>query len=138
MATTYENQVLNETFKRENNSRKEWTAQHAGEQMVYPPGSQKMNKLDALKASVSDLCDLQPTPSSMVRPPRKEMLKTLKAELTAALGDVESELDEMGGSVSEMSMKSKATAKTAASKKSTASKATTAAPAPAALGSVAE
>ena len=64
--------------------------------------------LQELKSKVGDLCDLQPTPASMLRPARKDMLKDLRNELAAALQDVETELDEMGGSVTAKSVASTA------------------------------
>ena len=72
----------------------------------------RSRRLLELKEKVADLCDLQPTPASMVRPPRKEMLSNLRGELAAALADVEEELDAMGGSVTAKSVKSTATART--------------------------
>ena len=71
MATTYENMVLKETHKREGMSQKEWGKQHAGDITVYGMDTLEYANLDTLKSKVSDLCDLQPTPASMVRPPRK-------------------------------------------------------------------
>ena len=71
MATTYENMVLNETHKREKNAGREWGKQNAGDITVYGMDTQEYANLEHLKAKVSDLCDLQPTPASMVRPPRK-------------------------------------------------------------------
>ena len=68
--TTYENMVLNETFKREGSSKIEWGRQHS-DQSVFPLDSQEYAKLSDLKSKVADLCDLQPTPVSMVRPARK-------------------------------------------------------------------
>ena len=100
MATTYENMVLNEMHKREHDSQKEWGRQHAENASVYHLASAQQQRLEKLKSQVADLCDLQPTPSSMLRPPRKDMLKSLRAELATALSDVESELDAIGGSAS--------------------------------------
>ena len=71
MATTYENMVLNEAHKREKTSQMEWGRQHGGEKTIFPMDSVEFAKMDSLKSRVSDLCDLQPTPASMVRPPRK-------------------------------------------------------------------
>ena len=75
--------------------------------------------------------------ASMVRPPRKEMLKELRGELAQALVDAEAELEAMGGSVSAASMISAKTAKSkaasvksAATAKSAASTAKSAAAAP--------
>lgn len=70
MATTYENMVLSETMRHEKNSQKDWGKQHA-ETRTFPLDSQQYANLEALKEKVADLCDLQPTPASMVRPPRK-------------------------------------------------------------------
>lgn len=71
MATTYENQVLNETFRREKASQIEWGRQNAPDSSIYELDSEKFARLSTLKSKVADLCDLQPTPASMVRPPRK-------------------------------------------------------------------
>merc|ERR1712216_614666 len=92
--------VLKETHHREKASQIEWGRQHASEKSVFPLDSQEFAKLDNLRSKVSDLCDLQPTPVSMARPARKDMLKDLRSELVAALGDVESELEQLGGSAS--------------------------------------
>ena len=121
MATTYENMVLRETHRRETASKISWGLQHASESSVFNLESQEFARLDNLKKNVADLCDLQPTPASMVRPPRKEMLKELRGELAQALVDAEAELEAMGGSVSAASMISAKTAKSkAASVKSAA------------------
>ena len=71
MATTYENMVLNEAHRREHLSQKEWGKAHGGEATIYPMGTLEFAKLESLKDKVADLVDLQPTPASMVRPPRK-------------------------------------------------------------------
>jgi len=117
MATTYENQVLNETFRREKASQIEWGRQNAPDSSIYELDSEKFARLSTLKSKVADLCDLQPTPASMVRPPRKEALKELKKELTAALEDVEGKLDQLGGSASTVSTR---TARSVATKRSVA------------------
>ena len=73
MTTTYENMVLNEAHRREHKSKAEWGRQHAGDilPMAYPMDSLEFARLEKLKSKVADLVDLQPTPASMVRPPRK-------------------------------------------------------------------
>ena len=71
MATTYENMVLNEAHRREHLSQKEWGKAHGGDATIYPMGTLEFAKLESLKDKVADLVDLQPTPASMVRPPRK-------------------------------------------------------------------
>ena len=71
MATTYENMVLREMHKRETDSKKEWGLQHGSETTLYPLDSLEHQRLEQLKDKVADLCDLQPTQASMVRPPRK-------------------------------------------------------------------
>lgn len=81
---------------------------------MFPLDSQEFAKLDKLRSKVSDLCDLQPTPVSMARPARKEMLKELRGELVAALGDVESQLEELGGSASTVSARTHTTAQSRA------------------------
>ena len=124
MTTTYENMVVKETQHREEASKKEWGIQHGSDSMLYPMDSVQFAKLSKLKDDVADLCDLQPTSSSMVRPARKTLLKGLKAELESALADCESELEQLGGSASTVSRttaKSAATAKSNATKKSFAS-----------------
>ena len=121
-----------EKIKRENDSKIEWTRVNAKEVTTYDIDDIKNLRLKQLTEKVADLCDLQPTPASMVRPPRKEMLKELRGELAQALVDAEAELEAMGGSVSAASMISAKTAKSkAASVKSTA-KSAAAAPAAAA------
>ena len=111
----------------------------AKEVTTYDIDDIKNLRLKQLTEKVADLCDLQPTPASMVRPPRKEMLKELRGELAQALVDAEAELEAMGGSVSAASMISAKTAKSkaasvksAATAKSAASTAKSAAAAPAA------
>ena len=121
-----------EKIKRENDSKIEWTRLNAKEVTTYDIDDIKNLRLKQLTEKVADLCDLQPTPVSMVRPPRKvpsprlarrarlcapqlttragwqEMLSDLRKELKNALADVETEIDAMGGSVSDvMSAKSK-------------------------------
>ena len=73
-----------------------------------------MLRLKQLTEKVADLCDLQPTPASMVRPPRKEMRRSCAARSRKALVDAEAELEAMGGSVSAASMISAKTAKSKA------------------------
>jgi len=114
MATTYENMVLKETHHREKASQIEWGRQHASEASVFPLESQQFAKLSSLRNQVADLCDLQPTPVSMPRPARKDALKTLRGELAAVLGDVEAELDQLGGSASTVSARTHTTAKSTA------------------------
>ena len=110
-----------EKIKRENDSKIEWTRVNAKEVTTYDIDDIKNLRLKQLTEKVADLCDLQPTPASMVRPPRKEMLKELRGELAQALVDAEAELEAMGGSVSAASMISAKTAKSkAASVKSAA------------------
>ena len=128
-----------EKIKRENDSKIEWTRVNAKEVTTYDIDDIKNLRLKQLTEKVADLCDLQPTPASMVRPPRKEMLKELRGELAQALVDAEAELEAMGGSVSAASMISAKTAKSkaasvksAATAKSAASTAKSAAAAPAA------
>ena len=76
MTTTFETQVYNETIRREGKSKLSWSQQHAEDapfapRPVFPLNSQEHARLDKLKNKVADLCDLQPTPVSMLRPPRK-------------------------------------------------------------------
>jgi Lon protease-like protein len=71
MATVLENMQLSESIKGEQSSKKAWAKQNAAEKLIYQPESDKLMRLEALKNEVADLCDLQPTPASMVRPPRK-------------------------------------------------------------------
>ena len=78
MATTYENMVMEEQINREAKSKVEWGIQQAQCKDVMPSGgpifaldSKEHVKLDGLRNKVADLCDLQPTPAPMVRPPRK-------------------------------------------------------------------
>ena len=71
MTTTYENMVLNEMHKKETKSQVEWGRQHASDASVYPLDSMENARLHRLQKEVADLCDLQPTPASMVRPARK-------------------------------------------------------------------
>jgi hypothetical protein len=70
MTTTYENMVLKEAIDQEAGSKKKWGRSHF-ESSVFPIDSEEYAKLDSLKSKVADLCDLQPTPSSMLRPQRK-------------------------------------------------------------------
>tara|TARA_B110001452_G_scaffold110021_1_gene91274 strand:- start:2560 stop:2781 length:222 start_codon:yes stop_codon:yes gene_type:complete len=64
------------------------------------------------------------------------MLSNLRKELSTALQDIESELDAMGGSVSEMSIRSKAAKSTASTTaKSTVSTKTAKSAAPSVAGS---
>ena len=74
MATTYENMVLKETHRREKMSQIQWGTNNAGDVTLFPMESVEYAKLNTLKHKVADLCDLQPTPVSMVRPPRKVRL----------------------------------------------------------------
>lgn len=81
MATTYENMVMKEQIDREAKSKVEWGIQQASCKDVMPNGgpifaldSKEHAKLDSLRSKVADLCDLQPTPAPMVRPPRKVRL----------------------------------------------------------------
>jgi len=122
MTTVLENMQLAETHHREIASKKSWAKSNAAEKVLYKAESEKSSRLEALKSEVADLCDLQPTPASMLRPPRKEMLANLKEQLSKALDDVETELDEMGGSVTTdaRSVASAATTKTTATAKSAA------------------
>ena len=74
--TTFETMVLNETIRREGESKLQWTQQHASEapfaaRPCFSLTSKEHQKMAALKEKVADLCDLQPTPVSMKRPPRK-------------------------------------------------------------------
>ena len=112
--------VINEVIKRETSSKVEWGLQHGSESTLYPLDSMEHVRLEQLKDKVADLVDLQPTQASMVRPPRKEMLKKLRGELVASLEDVEKKLEEMGGSASTVtgSVASMATAKSNGTKKS--------------------
>ena len=71
MATTYENMVLKEAIDAEANSKVSWGQQHGSERVIFPMDTEQFAKLDKLKERVADLCDLQPTQASMVRPPRK-------------------------------------------------------------------
>ena len=119
MATTYENMVLREMHRHEHQSKKSWGTQHAPDHSVFGLETQEFARLDALKDQVADLCDLQPTPASMVRPPRKEALKTLRAELAKSLSDVETQLEALGGSASTVSHVTNQSNKTSKSMKST-------------------
>ena len=60
-----------EKIKRENDSKIEWTRLNAKEVTTYDIDDIKNLRLKQLTEKVADLCDLQPTPASMVRPPRK-------------------------------------------------------------------
>ena len=71
MATTYENMVLREMHRHEHQSKKEWGKQHAPDSSVFGLDTSEFARLEGLKEKVADLCDLQPTPAAMVRPPRK-------------------------------------------------------------------
>ena len=71
MATTYENMVLREMHRHEHTSKKEWGKQHAADSTVFGLETSEFARLEGLKEKVADLCDLQPTPAAMVRPPRK-------------------------------------------------------------------
>lgn len=65
---------VEETLRREDKSKAEWAlqnAEEAGRITLYRLDDEKNVKLHQLKEKVADLCDLQPTPASMVRPPRK-------------------------------------------------------------------
>ena len=65
---------VEETQNREIKSKAEWAKQHAeeaGRITIYRLDDEKNLRLHQLKEQVADLCDLQPTPASMVRPPRK-------------------------------------------------------------------
>ena len=54
-------------------------AAHLKEVTIYIDDIKNL-RLKQLTEKVADLCDLQPTPASMVRLPRKEMLKELRGE----------------------------------------------------------
>ena len=71
MATTYKNMVLKEAIDAEANSKVSWGQQHGSDRVIFPMDTEQFAKLDKLKERVADLCDLQPTQASMVRPPRK-------------------------------------------------------------------
>ena len=94
MATTYENMVLNEAHKREKSSQCEWGRQHGGEATIFPMDTVEFAKMNSLKMQVADLCDQQPTPASMVRPPRKVRVRpdaprpTRRRVSPSALSDV--------------------------------------------------
>ena len=118
--TSYDAAVYRETLRKENNSKAEWIKQHGSDKKVFAPDSSQAFKLRSLKDHVADLCDLQPTPVSLVRPPKKEMLQLLRHDLVGALADIESEIEAIGGSVSQRS--SKAGGDDAASVRSDASK----------------
>tara|TARA_B110001452_G_scaffold110021_1_gene91275 strand:- start:2840 stop:3082 length:243 start_codon:yes stop_codon:yes gene_type:complete len=65
---------VEETLRREDKSKAEWAlqnAEEAGRITLFRLDDEKNVKLHQLKEKVADLCDLQPTPASMVRPPRK-------------------------------------------------------------------
>jgi hypothetical protein len=143
---------VEETQYREIHAKQAWAranAEEVGKITHYSIESAKHARLHNLKEAVADLCDMQPTPANMVRPPRKvlrcphalphilgpacrmrhpplpctlqEMLHDLQKELAVALKDVESELEAMGGSVSDMvSVKSGMTGKSATTAKSAA------------------
>ncbi|KAL3925858.1 MAG: hypothetical protein SGPRY_003552 [Prymnesium sp.] len=113
MTTVLENLQIAETLHREDACRKEWAKQNATEKLIYQPESSKAHRLNLLKEQVADLCDMQPTPAAMIRPPRKEMLSELRDDLVRALTDVESELEAIGGSVTQVSVKSGVSAKSA-------------------------
>ena len=68
-----------EKIKRENDSKIEWTRVNAKEVTTYDIDDIKNLRLKQLTEKVADLCDLQPTPASMVRPPRKEMPRSCAA-----------------------------------------------------------
>lgn len=56
-----------------------------------------------------------PPPShTHLRPAQQDALKTLRGELAAVLGDVEAELDQLGGSASTVSARTHTTAKSTA------------------------
>mmetsp|Transcript_20111 Transcript_20111/g.41029 ORF Transcript_20111/g.41029 Transcript_20111/m.41029 type:complete len:159 (-) Transcript_20111:184-660(-) len=121
---------VEETQYREERSKSSWAMQHAeaeaGRITVFHIDDMKHARLHTLKEQVADLCDMQPTPANMLRAPRKELLSDLKKELAVALADVESELDAMGGSVSDMtSLKSGKTGKSTAMSVATAKSAAT-------------
>ena len=74
--TTFETLVFNETIRRESKSKLSWSQQHAEDapyapRPAFPLDSQEHARLDKFREKVADLCDLQPTSASMVRPPRK-------------------------------------------------------------------
>ncbi len=71
MSTTYENMVLNESHKREKTSKRDWGKNNCGDTMIFPMETAEFCRMEKLKEQVADLCDLQPTSASMVRPPRK-------------------------------------------------------------------
>lgn len=76
MATTYENMVLREMHRHEHQSKKEWGKQHAADSTVFGLETSEFARLEGLKEKVADLCDLQPTPAAMVRPPRKVCVRS--------------------------------------------------------------
>ena len=86
-----------EKIKRENDSKIEWTRVNAKEVTTYDIDDIKNLRLKQLTEKVADLCDLQPTPASMVRPPRKEMLMELRGELAQALVDADDEAAVLDG-----------------------------------------
>ena len=65
---------VEETQYREIHSKQSWARQHAeeaGRITVFHIEDQKHARLHNLKEAVADLCDMQPTPANMLRPPRK-------------------------------------------------------------------
>ena len=84
MATTYENMVLREMHRHEGQSKKEWGKQHAADSTVFGLETSEFARLETLKEKVADLCDLQPTPAAMVRPPRK-VCEALRVVATLAI-----------------------------------------------------
>ena len=72
MATTYENMVLKEAIDAEANSKVSWGQQHGSDRVIFPMDTEQFARAGQTQGeSVADLCDLQPTQASMVRPPRK-------------------------------------------------------------------
>ena len=65
---------VEELQHREIKSKAEWAKQHAeeaGKISCFRIDDEKHARLHSLKEAVADLCDMQPTPVSMLRPPRK-------------------------------------------------------------------
>lgn len=76
MTTTFETMVMTETIESEKKSKKLWQLQNAAEapfapRPIFPLDSHEHVRIEQLRSKVSDLCDLQPRPASMKRPPRK-------------------------------------------------------------------
>ena len=65
---------VEETQYREIHAKQAWAranAEEVGKITHYSIESAKHARLHNLKEAVADLCDMQPTPANMVRPPRK-------------------------------------------------------------------